>query len=323
MKLWLKALISVALIAVLCWQIDLAELQSAFAPADLRLWLLAFVLFIGQQVLVAYCWQMLLEAENQRVPFRKTLEVHFVGSFFGTFLPSSVGMDILRVYQLGRYLRRGVDAASTMFVARVVGFLINFVLALAVALPVSRALGDARLFWAVLAGTLAFAAALVIMLHAFSLRVLRHVLQRFKLDGLAEKLTEFRGGILALFKKRGAAGALIVLSFLYQALGILIIYLIGVALQIELALWHYFIYIPLITTITVLPISLAGIGLRENAFVFFFALAGVAASQSLSLSLMVFAQTLGLALLGGIWYFFARDNRQALEVSEEPQKLSA
>jgi hypothetical protein len=101
---------------------------------------------------------------------------------------------------------------------------------------------------------------------------------------------------------------LVAVSFVYQSLGIVIVYVLGRALGIELSLWRYFIYLPLITAITVLPISLAGIGIREGAFVFFFAQAGVAQAQALALSLLLFAQTLGLALLGGVWYFLSRES---------------
>lgn len=307
MKLGLKALFSLGVMALLLWQIELAPLLAAFAATKLELSLLAFALFLFQQVVVAYAWHILLVDQNRNLPFRKTVEVHFIGSFFGTFLPSSVGMDVIRAYRLGRYLERGVDSASAMFVTRVVGFLVNFLLALLVALPVSRAMNNPQLFGFVLLLTAMFIACVWMVLNEKLLGLMKAVLARFKLASIADKITDFRAGIMSKALNRRAMFNLVALSFFYQTLGIVIIYVLGRALGIELAIWHYFIYIPLITTITVLPISLAGIGIREGAFVFFFAQAGVAQAQALSLSLLLFAQTVALALLGGVWYLLARE----------------
>jgi len=317
LKLWLKALLSLALMAVLLWQVDLRQISSTFAATRFELSLAAFTLFLLQQVIVAYAWHMLLPVDNNRVPFIKTVEVHALGSFFGTFLPSSVGMDVIRAYRLGRYLERGVDSASAMFVTRVVGFLVNFVLALAVAIPVSFQLHNAAIFGTVLALTLMFVAGVVFILHPRALALMKNILLRFGLAGVAEKIRGFREGITSVSRSRGRMLQLIAVSFIYQSLGIVIVFMLGRALGIELSLWRYFIYIPLITTITVLPISLAGLGIREGAFVFFFAQAGVAQAQALSLSLLLFAQTLALALLGGVWYFLARESKAVAQTSRK------
>ena len=308
MKLWLKALISLALMAFLVSQINLKELYDVFRTTNLKLWLLAFGVFLFQQGIVAYCWHILLSVDN-KVPFVKTLEVHFIGSFFGTFLPSSVGMDVIRIYRLGRYLEKGVDAASTMFVTRVVGFLINFLMALIVAIPISNSLNDSRIFWTVLILTFLFVTGVTLALYGRSIDFLKRCLLRLGLSMVAEKIDGFRNKIVQLVWSYAITAKLVVLSIVYQIIGIIIIYIIGQALAIDIGIWHYFIYIPLITTITILPISLAGIGVREEAFIFFFAFAGMTNTQALSLSLMVFAQSLALAALGGIWYLAVKENQ--------------
>jgi predicted signal transduction protein with EAL and GGDEF domain len=90
-----------------------------------------------------------------------------------------------------------------------------------------------------------------------------------------------------------------------------VIFLVGRAVGIELGIGYYFIYIPLITALAVLPISVLGIGIREGAFVFFFAQAGVPQAQALSLSLLLFSQSLLMALIGGVWYTFDKAKVQA------------
>jgi hypothetical protein len=312
MKLWMKAVISAVLIALLIWKSSPEKLVAVIAETDLNKYAAAFLLFLFQQVVVAYCWQILLVAQKNRVPFVRTLEVHFVGSFFGTFLPSSIGMDIVRAYRLSRYLRHGVDAASSMFVTRVVGFLVNYVLALVVAIPVSRAIANPHLFWTVVGLTLAFIAAIWVTLHRWSLQIVNGLLHRMKLIKLADKLAHFRTAILQFTETRSAMLKLLALSLFFQVFGVFIIFTVGRAVAIDLDLWYYFIYIPLITAITVLPISLAGIGIREGAFVFFFTQAGVLEAQALSLALLLFSQSLLMAMMGGIWYLLDKNKVQAM-----------
>jgi hypothetical protein len=172
----------------------------------------------------------------------------------------------------------------------------------------------------VLVLTVVFVAAIFLILQHHALAFIKGILTRFGLAGVAEKIGGFRAGIMGLGRSRSRMLRLIAVSFVYQSLGIVIVFMLGRALGVELSLWRYFIYLPVITALTVLPISLAGIGIREGAFVFFFAQAGVMQAQALALSLLLFAQTLALALLGGLWYFLARES-SAPERASVPEKV--
>ena len=59
---------------------------------------------------------------GHRVPFRDVLEHTLVGAFFTNFLPTTIGGDVARVYYLGR--REGVVAATVSIVVdRVLGLM--------------------------------------------------------------------------------------------------------------------------------------------------------------------------------------------------------
>jgi hypothetical protein len=322
MKFWLKAIISIALLALLIWISNVGEIINVMSGADMRYYAAAFALFLFQQVVVTYCWQLLLVAQKNAVPFLQTLKVHFVGSFFGTFLPSSISMDVVRAYHLSRYLRRGVDAASSMFVTRVAGFGINFLLALIVAIPVCRANNDFQILWAVAISTFVFFAAIWVTLHRWSLQAISGILRRFNLAKIAEKLAYFRESILDVAVSKSAMLKVLALSVFFQMLGVVIIYVVGRAVSIELDFWHYCIYVPLITAIAVLPVSVLGIGIREGAFVFFFTQAGVPKAAALSLSLLLFSQSLLMAAMGGIWYLFDKGKVQIDGLNVKREVLS-
>ncbi|MCA9734710.1 MAG: flippase-like domain-containing protein [Deferribacteres bacterium] len=311
-----KGLISIGLIsALLYWKVDLKELGQAFQQVDYLLYIVSTLLFFIQQGVIAWCWQIVLRAQDNQIPFKRILQVHWIGAFFGTFMPTSIGMDIVRAFSLKKYLRNGVHAMSSMFVTRVVGFVINFAIALVVAIPVAQQTGNVRLFWTVLVMTVAFCGGIWLMLHPRLLKLFAPLFQRFKLDRIYQKLVEFQEGTKELRHAKSAMIKLLLLSLFFQIFGIIIIYLVGLSLGLDIAFQHYFIIIPLITTITILPLSVAGIGVREGAFVFFLVPLGATESQAFSLSLLVFAQWVGMALTGGIVYWIS-----GMQISREKNR---
>ncbi len=302
----LKGVISVGLIsALLIWKVDGSELRQTFQSVDVPLFTLATLLFFFQNVIIAYCWQIVLVAQRNNVPFLRVLQVHFIGSFFGTFMPTSIGMDIVRAFSLSRYMRQGVDAMSSMFVTRVVGFLTNFAIALIVAFPVAEATGNLRILQVVAVMTVLFILAVWVLLHPQFLNGLGFILNRVGLQKIIAKIELFQNSSRALRHEKTSMYKLVSMSLGFQLLGSYIIYLVGLSLGITVAWYHYFIMVPLITAVTVLPLSIAGIGLRESAFVFFFVPLGATEAQAFSLSLLVFAQWITAALAGGVVYWLS------------------
>ena len=301
----LKALVSIALMTLLIWKIDLGRIITAFSGLDVAWFSLATFFFFLQQIIVAYCWKIVLDAQVSQVSLLKVTQVHFIGIFFGVLLPTSIGMDIVRAFSLSRHMTKKVDAMSSLFFVRVVGYFVFFFLALMFAMYVAIRSGNF-----VFAGIILGMAALFVLLVWISLHPVFHkwiekVLDKLKLWRFSSKLGEFRSSTIALLNEKTVFIKVVAYSIFFQVFGIYIVYLVGRSVGIELGLVYYFIYVPVIMAITILPLSLAGIGLREGAFVFFFAPLGVPEAKSLTLSLLLFSQMLILAVIGGGIYLFS------------------
>jgi hypothetical protein len=110
----------------------------------------------------------------------------------------------------------------------------------------------------------------------------------------------------ALHAYRRAPGELAVatvLSLIVQLLRIVTIYLAAQALAIEVPFAPYLVLVPVTALITLVPISLAGLGVREGAFVYFFGRAGMSEAGAFSLSLLVFGLSLVLWVVGAALYW--------------------
>jgi uncharacterized protein (TIRG00374 family) len=94
----------------------------------------------------------------------------------------------------------------------------------------------------------------------------------------------------------------ILLSLVLQGCFCVVCYLIGLSLGINVGLIYYLIFVPLISVATILPISIGGLGLRDNAAVVLFSALGVAADKVVSMTLINFAFLLFIGLAGGIVY---------------------
>ncbi len=278
-----------------------------FLSVNPLLFLLAGLLFAAQQALTAFSWGILLRTKQNDLPFKKVLEAHVVGNFLGTFMPSSLGYDIARVFRLSKHLARRVDAISSMFVCRAIGLLVLLLFAFGVSLPISQLEHDSKTLWLMMGMLGVFLLALGLLFHERFMRTMGKLFNRFGLHSVKERLRPVYLSILEYSSQRAAVLQIGLITLVLQVVGILFIYVVGLSLGIAVPLVYYFIFIPIIAIITLLPISVAGIGLREGSFIYFFSHVGATEPQALSMSLLVFAQTLFLALIGGIFFWVGDD----------------
>jgi uncharacterized membrane protein YbhN (UPF0104 family) len=124
-----------------------------------------------------------------------------------------------------------------------------------------------------------------------------------RLVGLARYQPKLHGMVASLQRYRGHRPALLqafALSLALQSLIIVVYYLVGQSLGTGVSLGYFFLYVPLITTLAMLPISVAGLGVREGGVVYFFAKVGVDGSTALGMSLIWFALSASVSALGGL-----------------------
>jgi hypothetical protein len=88
-------------------------------------------------------------------------------------------------------------------------------------------------------------------------------------------------------------------------------YLIAASMGLKLKLIYFFVYIPIIGAVSMLPISIGGLGLRDAITIYFFGKAGVAKDLAFAMSLVNFSFILITGIAGGlIYYVFTVRNRR-------------
>jgi len=320
MKIALKILVSVGLLAAIVWNHGgLQAVATEIFRVDLRYIVLVAGLSLADRGLMTFKWTLLLRGRGLRISFLRAMMIYCASWVWGFFLPTTVGSDAIRAYCTSR---EGLDARETVasiVVERFVGFLSSLVLmffSLLLLTALGSLGGQIVLAWAVGA---AFAAVGVLLYlvsvsdRAFDLAHNR-ILGRFRRFGIASRLREFHEAYQSFVRDRRYFGTFFCLTFLEQLFPIVSLWAIARGMGIETGLLYFAGALPLAMLFSRLPISFDGIGVFEAVFVVLIALAGVSASQAVAIS--VTGRILMLLVLIPWWlaFVFARGNLRAPHV---------
>lgn len=306
----IRVFVAVGLTAIVLWTSHPSAVAAAAAGAKLS-WIGAAVALVAiDRTLMAYRWLILLcaLAPGTRPPFGAVLRIFFVSTFVGTFLPS-LGGDVYRAYSLARLHVSGVESAASVLMDRVLGalsILVCGVAALAVAphLPLSTGVYATL---GVAAGACAVAAAIVFHDRAGSAALaIAARLPGARVRRVAAGLTD---AVRRYARYHAQLGHVLALSIGVQVLRILQAWCLGLSLGMTASIGAYFVFIPIILLIMLLPITINGLGTSQLAFVWLFQQAAVPAPQAFALSILFVALGVVGNLPGGLLYATAPAGR--------------
>jgi len=307
----LKVVVSLGLIAYLVSRVGVDEVVEALRSASTNYLyiLVALVLYFGAIALGSLKWQILLKAQGIEVPLQNLLSFTFVGLFFGNFLPTNVGGDLVRGYDLARHTLLPAETAISVLVDRMLGLIAFVFVAVVMALLVVYTAGQAALWEVAVVAAIALLALCGVFALMLSDRLRRLIGRLFRTSLLSRLAPVYERLSRALSAYRRSYGALALgfcISILVLSIGSVVNYLISLSLGGGISLLHIFLFTPLITFVLLIPISVGGIGLNQSAYVFFFNLVGVPEQKSLAISLLMQAIIIISSLPGGVLWWRKR-----------------
>jgi len=121
-------------------------------------------------------------------------------------------------------------------------------------------------------------------------------------------ISEFYGYFNSLKAKKGLVAKAFLLSLLTQLLNFTKVIILAYAMGEHIPLLIFFIFLPIVMTVTSLPISISGLGLREGSVVLLFGLIGIKPEVATALALAWFFAVFTGSLPGLVAYI-RRTNR--------------
>ena len=297
--------------------VELSRAKELLAHVSLPLLAAGLATLLATSPFSALRWHIVLRAETTSPGPWTLLKIVLVGLFFNQVLPSGVGGDAVRAWRCHR-LGIGVAAAiRSLVLDRVSGYVVTVVL-LAAGLPVLlHILPDVRQRYGVV---VLLGAALCGLLVMFLIDYLPRGLLRFRL--MAELAALSREG-RRLFARPARSGAVLSLGAATVGLTILAFMLVARSLGVDLPLSSWVVIVPPVSLIQLVPVSLAGWGVRELGFVVVLAGFGIPAEAALTASLLVGLCLIVVGLPGGLLWLTAWDIAPAAVAKSGPAAARA
>jgi len=247
---------------------------------------LAVFIYIFAIYLSSVRWRLLLHEEFE---LRKLFSLYFIGSFFNHLLPGIIGGDAVKAYYLYKDTGKGAPAIASVFMDRYIGFTALMCVGLT-AFPFGlRYFRGSYIEWILPLMVFLFILGSFVI---FGLKVGRRIRL---LSGFYDYFSLYKGKKTVILKT-------FFLSLIVQVVIIFAVYVLSLGLKVDVPLLPLFIFVPIIATISSVPISISGLGVREASFVLLFGSLGIKPAQATAVSFAWFLSVATGSLPGLIEY---------------------
>jgi len=298
----LKVCVSACLIIFLLYRIGVSSLLTTIGSANFFYLLLAFSMVVFGIVISAYKWRLLLAVLDIHIELPTLLSYYFVSMFWRNFL-STIGGEAIKIYYVSKHSGRTVESFTSVFLERGTGLfalLLISVVTLIFGKDVDVDVGVALVIVVLFTGYLVF---LLAWFNGYLFERSMRLFGLLKSIFPIHKIRELRESVCMYKTHKKCLVKTLAISLVFQILSVITAaYVISLSLGLRIPLPYFFLFCPIIGMLSMLPISLNGIGVREGAYLFFFTKIGVSDAQSVSMSLIIYAMALVVSLIGGVVY---------------------
>ena len=289
-----RAVVTLALLGALAAWIDWGQFFSRLEKGHWQLFAVAVLVVEVALVIGGLRWHVFLRAGEVQTTVPQTLRAYGIGMFANNFLPTGFGGDAARAVVIAPAAPSMARAVASVVVDRITALACLVIVAwLAVAVAPDDVPGS-------LVGLLG-AMTLVGVALALALTL---VARRGRLPGagtfrrLNRPLAEMWKAVGGRKAARSVLARTTLLGLLYQGMMVLASWILARAIDLDLSFSLLAVVSPLVIVATLIPISIAGFGVREGGYVALLATAGVSAPDATLLSLLSVA-ALAIATLPG------------------------
>ena len=306
LKELIKIAITVLIFFILFRRIPFHDVVSTLQGSKPQYFIIAGVLFFLYYFFFSSRWKTLLNAIGIKISEEKAYIYIIISFFFNNILPSAVGMDAVRsIYAGGKEKFSGAFASSIM--ERALGMSAILFIGL---FSIFRRIENGLILFLIYLGLILLIFILYLVLTGIKFKWLKNFILKIKFLNLGEEIRKFYRALKEYRDKRRVIVIGFLLSMCVQMMIVFINYMIVKGLNLDISIFHLITYLPLITIVSLIPITINGLGLRESAYVLLFNAAGLPGNQSLSLSLMFYFISVIASISGGIAFLFLREKRK-------------
>lgn len=305
--LLLKAVISVGLLYLALHSIDLSTLGARLTRLHVGWIALSLAAVAAQVVLSAIRWQIIAQGCGLTPRFGQMQRMNFIATFFNQVLPSTVGGDAVRLFMLARESKDWQGATYSVLLDRIVGTL-SLTLLVFLCLPRTLMLVDDRIVrlalilagCSTIVGAIFFLAIGRLSSHALTkIKVIRHLVQ---VSRVAWGLCASPRHIVSIMST----------SLSVHVLAVFAAWCVAQASASAVDFQQLLFVLPPVNLIAMIPVSIAGWGLREGGMIVGFYYAGLSQDDALIVSILTGLTIFAVGVVGGIVWVVTNTEARSL-----------
>lgn len=245
-------------------------------------------------LIVTNRWKYFLSLHDVHESIFDLARINFTAIFYGLVLPSSQGLDAIRILMIEkRHPNKRGKVGSTVILERVIGLVVLCLMALIAVSVRPHFDGNKGMVMTIVIGTTVIISLAAIMVSKLMYRISYGLLYsksfRYGLINTAlSYANKLHESLIESFSVKVFFRSIIYMVLL-QLSTIINVYFIYRALGVNLPLGIHLVIMPIVYIISMIPISISGIGVREGAFAFLYGTQGVDGPQAVLASLLNFA----------------------------------
>lgn len=299
-SIFIRLLGTFLLFAFILSKVDLHKVMAHLHTIPFYLLFLIFAWNTLCQLIGVYRWDVILRSHEIRLSFPHLCVVTLKSMFFNMILPTAMGGDVIRGYALYKNPEKRREGVASVLVDRMVGLTAMVGIALFSVLWGSRYLEETPFTFYILAFAVLYFFVLALLATSFLKKITQKVFSIVKLKTLSEKVMSLLDALYSYLSFRRTMGYALFLSFVLQVGVIFTYFFVAKVMDVHMSLFHLFLFMPVVWIISMLPVSLGGLGLREGAFIFLFSKVGIPKEACLSMSFVATGAMMLLGLVGGL-----------------------
>lgn len=308
----IKIIVSTSLLYLLITRIGLDKILSQVHDVNFWYCAIATLALFLSNVLGSWQWHKLLAARGIHLSLGRTISYYFVGLFFNNFLIGYVGGDAIRIYDTSRVSGDSSGSVSAVFFDRFIGLLTMITMALISSIIWARTLGSGKIILTVIFIFIIWLAGLVVLFNKKLAKFIAHYLLKLMSASVRRKGSEIYNGINAFRNEKALLLRIALLSFGIQFLRIMVHYFAALAVGIHAHILYFLIFIPVVALASSLPISIGGIGVREQSAVFLFSRIGILNAEIVLFQFLAYLIGIVATIPGGLIFMIRKEhNRRA------------
>ena len=301
--------VSVMLLGYFSFRVDWTTMAAAFTGIYPGWYLLSTLGALSGPLIMTGKYRLLIARTTLDLPFLRLAAINYIARFYALFLPSALGPEAVRWYKVTKNRKGKIFFLASTIVERLFFVLVLFVCG-AAPLFLSRdpAVADlsVRLKPLMAVAGAVLGLALVYFLGPGLQQKFRSlVIKRFHLSP-ESRLHVFLDNFSLKNSSSGMVGVLFLYTLLWQGSFLARMYFLFVSLGLPFGFWDVTWMGSLVMLLQIIPVSFAGLGLREGAYAFLFSVQGVPTEFGVVAGLLFFSQMLVLCAIGALCLLFEK-----------------